>query len=203
MIGPVGIRRLLMAISLFAYAFAIIPGTFVSSLFFAFDCAAAFLFLFLTKLGELSEGDAADPAKGPTIIPVTDQVIYVLCVGLAFFLWPESFGLPEDAMWFILAVVIATAALTIGTIAPILPYSRYARSRPVYTMVDGGQWLLTNRLLGYGSCPLAICYIACLPSGLDFWALTALFIACWLGIPAILSYVAYRRRPPRDADGED
>ncbi len=194
MLSCVAIRRLLMAIAIVCYVFAIFPYTYVSTLFFAFDCAAAFLFLYLAKFEELGEGDADEPTRGGTGgIPMLDMVLYVLAVGLAFFLWPENFGLPEGVVWFIAAVILATVTLTIGSILPILPFDPYATWRPLYTMASKRQWLLTDRLFGYGSCPLAICYIACLPSGLDFWILTALYLVCWAGIPLLLSYLAYRR----------
>ncbi len=194
MLGTVAIRRLLMAIAIVCYVFAIFPYTYVSTLFFGFDCAAAFLFLYLAKFPELKEGSAAEPTRGGTGgIPMVDMVLYVLAVGLAFFLWPENFGLPGDALPFIICVIIATATLTVGSILPILPYDAYATWRPLFTMSDEGQWLLTDRLFGYGSCPLAICYVACLSSGLDFWLLTAIYLLCWAGIPLLLSYIAYRR----------
>lgn len=193
MLSCANIRRLLMAIAIVCYVFAVLPYTYVSTLFFAFDCAAAFLFLYLAKFGELAEGDAEHPENNAPVVPMADLVLYVLAVGLAFFLWPEPFGLPGDATLFIIAVVIATVATTFSCVMAVLPFDAYATWRPLFTMDGEGQWLLTNRLFGYGSCPLAICYVACLNSGLDFWILTVLYLLCWAGIPLLLSYLAHRR----------
>ena len=93
------------------------------------------------------------------------------------------------AMLFIAAFMIFA-----GIVSPKLPFTRHTGLRLPWTVRDEDTWNLAHKILGYISLPAAILYAACALTVSDFEAVTLIAVLLWIGIPAGISYIFFRRK---------
>lgn len=95
----------------------------------------------------------------------------------------------------IVALFIVTGIMLFsGIICPRLPYNRHTGLRLPWTVADEDTWNVAHQLVGYTAFPIVLLYVAAAFSFDDFEMVTACAIACWTGIPVLLSLVYFCKK---------
>ncbi len=103
-----------------------------------------------------------------------------------------SLSVREEKMFAML--FIAAFMIFAGIVSPKLPFTRHTGLRLPWTVRDEDTWNLAHKILGYISLPAAILYAACALTVSDFEAVTLIAVLLWIGIPAGISYIFFRRK---------
>ena len=90
--------------------------------------------------------------------------------------------------------IVSCVILFAGIISPKLPYSKHTGLRLPWTIQDEDTWNIAHRIIGYISLPIVLLYIGCSLSINNFEFVTLLFMIMWIGIPAVISFLFFRRK---------
>lgn len=91
-------------------------------------------------------------------------------------------------------LVISAIMIFAGIVSPKLPFTGHTGLRLPWTVRDEDTWNLAHKILGYISLPVAFLYTACALTVSDFEAVTLTAVLLWIGIPAGISYIFFRRK---------
>lgn len=98
----------------------------------------------------------------------------------------------EEAFLAMLAVGILM--ILSGIISPRLPFNRHTGLRLPWTVQDEDAWNTAHQVIGCTAVPIALLYAAGVLAIGHIEAMTCAAMAAWIGPPAILSYLVYRRK---------
>lgn len=192
-------RAFINGLSILALLLALILRNDILSIVLVLVCllsALAILYRNLAGLTNISE----DNPKLRTVRSVTifNVVIIVGIVVFAILIEKGVIYLTDEQGKFFFATLLAVLMIGFGNIAPKLPFNRYTGLRLPWTVRDEETWIVSHRILGYISLPLAILGFVGATIQMDFdlwikvWFLAPLFI--WIGIPAAYSGIFYCRK---------
>src|SRR5699024_7614176 len=127
-------------------------------------------------------------------VTLFDVFLLLLCIGAALLAEAGIVGRNETADKYFAAALILAIMLILGNLAPKLPFTRHTGLRLPWTVTDEETWIVSHRILGYISLPLALVYLAGIPAVPDFKALSVIIFLLWIGIPSGLSLLFYVRK---------
>lgn len=122
------------------------------------------------------------------IIAVISFLLLTLLIELDFIV------LSEHSEKIVALLIISGIMIFSGIVCPFLPYNKHTGLRLPWTVADEDTWNVAHQLIGYSAFPVVILYIATTLSFDDFAKVSAWAIACWIGIPALLSLIYFCKK---------
>lgn len=158
-------------------------------------CVLAALMILYRNLALLTPGIAADRKTGPLkITTIFSMAIWILTV-TAVVLNQASVVELSGSMEKLAALAVTSLVIMFGgIISPRLPFNRHTGLRLPWTVLDEDTWNLAHKIIGYISFPIELLYLAAAFTISDFEAVSIAAVGLWIGIPAVLSYVFWRRK---------
>ena len=148
------------------------------------------LYRHINELTSLSD----DNPKGKSLKAITifNVTIFLICVVIAVLIGAGIVSSDNDGRYFA-AMIVSAVILFGGNIAPKLPFSKHTGLRLPWTVTDEKAWIAAHRIIGYISIPLAFIYIAGVAAINSFEILTLVAMVTWIAIPAVFSYIVYKK----------
>ena len=174
---------------IFSFAF---ENQIISLIFMAVSMISAVFVLYrhINELTSLSD----DNPKGKSLKAITifNVTIFLICVVIAVLIGTGIVSPDNDGRYFA-AMIVSAVILFGGNIAPKLPFSKHTGLRLPWTVTDEKAWIAAHRIIGYISIPLAFIYIAGVAAINSFEILTLVAMVTWIAIPAVFSYIVYKK----------
>ncbi|GAB5084029.1 hypothetical protein Osc2_07970 [Ruminococcus sp. 25CYCFAH16] len=174
---------------IFSFAF---ENQIISLIFMAVSMISAVFVLYrhINELTSLSD----DNPKGKSLKAITifNVTIFLICVVIAVLIGAGIVSSDNDGRYFA-AMIVSAVILFGGNIAPKLPFSKHTGLRLPWTVTDEKAWIAAHRIIGYISIPLAFIYIAGVAAINSFEILTLVAMVTWIAIPAVFSYIVYKK----------
>lgn len=166
----------------------------VLSLVFSGGCVLVALAVLYQNLELLTE-EAAAPQM--CILRLTTWVtggVVLLCIGFAVLTGTGRLVVTPKQEKLLAMGMIAGIMVFSGAVSPRLPFSRHTGLRLPWTVRDADTWRVAHRVLGWISLPIALLYVTCALTVPDFEVVTLVAVALWVGVPAVLSLLYYKRK---------
>lgn len=92
--------------------------------------------------------------------------------------------------------VISSIIIILGTVSPLLTRNGHTGLRLPWTVADDDSWRVAHQILGVISLPLGVFYLSLvfLTEPYRFLLLTLITMGIWIGVPACVSFIVYRRK---------
>lgn len=163
-------------------------------------CALICVCTLYPHLPQLSNISGDNPkAKTLRIITVGNVLLVLLIVLFAVLNETGAVHLSDAQSSWLIAGLFAVIMMGFGNVAPQIPFNRYTGLRLPWTVSDEETWIVAHRILGYVSFPCGLlCFagVGNLPTTVH---LSLLLFLLWISIPAVLSYLFYRKKwNPKD-----
>lgn len=102
--------------------------------------------------------------------------------------------LSREEEGFLAMLAVGILMILSGIISPRLPFNRHTGLRLPWTVQDEDAWNTAHQVIGCTALPIALLYAAGVLAIGHIEAMTCAAMAAWIGPPAILSYLVYRRK---------
>ncbi len=102
--------------------------------------------------------------------------------------------LSREEEGFLAMLAVGILMILSGIISPRLPFNRHTGLRLPWTVQDEDAWNTAHQVIGCTAVPIALLYAAGVLAIGHIEAMTCAAMAAWIGPPAILSYLVYRRK---------
>ena len=188
-------RGLILFLSFLALLAAItIQDHLLSALCIGF-CILAALIVFLRNLPLLSNVSATDPGfKTIKIVTFFNLVIFSAGIVLVVLSDLADFSFSERSETLLAAALVSCIMVFAGIVSPKLPFNRHTGLRLPWTVQDEDTWNIAHRILGVISLPCALLYLAAGLCLSNFELVSLCAMAVWIGIPATVSFLFFRRK---------
>lgn len=148
----------------------------------------------LDKKADKSANLSKDNSKVKTIRFITRFNI-VLVTFIIIFTLLEPFKVNfSDKIIDILTIFLGTVVMvTIGNIAPKIPFNRYTGFRLPWTIRDEETWKVAHKILGYTSFPIALIMVIT-SFYFEVEIVISMCVIIWILIPALYSLYFYYKK---------
>lgn len=187
-------RGLILMLSIFALIAALVIQNAMASLVVVGLCTAAAVIILYRNLALLTSLTTDDGKLGVLkATTICNLIVFVVGILAAVLIGLDVIRLEDDGRGFAMALIVCVMVFS-GIISPKLPFTRHTGLRLPWTVVDEDTWNVAHRTLGFTALPIAVLYVAGGLTIADFEGVTLCAVGAWVGVPAVISYVYYRRK---------
>lgn len=192
-------RGLIFAFSFLAMFLALTFKNEIVSILLVGICILAAVIILYRNLALLTSITTDDLKVGVLRI-TTFFNVGILIAGIVFALLTafDMITFSENGEKIFAMAIVSCIILFAGIVSPKLPYSKHTGLRLPWTVQDECTWEIAHKIIGYISFPIVLLYIACTLTISDFKMVTLCTMIIWIGIPAMISYVFFKRRMKSD-----
>ena len=198
------IRGLIILLPLLSFIISLLIDNIIVQLSIITVSFIATVLILYFNMGALSDISPDNPKINTLkVATIFDIIIFLTTVIVAILIGTNVIQFSENGEKYFAGFIVTAVILFIGNIAVKLPFTKHTGLRLPWTVTDEETWVVAHRILSYTSIPLALIYIACIPTIPLFEILTLITILLWVGIPAVLSYIFYRKKINKDKEKKD
>lgn len=189
------IRGAILGLTFLSLLVALMFKNQIISLILMTVCVVASLIVLYRNIGVLT---AVTSEKSETkylkITTAFNIIFFAACAVVAVLIGTGFIVITEENEDCLGVAVITALIIFSGIISPKLPFNRHTGLRLPWTVRDEQTWNLAHKVIGIISFPMSIIYVAGVIAKINFEFLFLSVTALWIGIPAVISYVFFKKK---------
>ena len=167
----------------------------VVSILLAGGCIGAAAVILYRNLALLTSVTTDDMKLGILRVTAVFNIVMLIAgIALSIVIAAGIVPVSERGEEMLAMLLIVCVIIFAGIVSPRLPFTKHTGLRLPWTVRDEDTWNVAHKIIGWISLPLTFLYVACTLTVPYFEPVTVTAMVLWLGIPAGVSYIYYRKK---------